>query len=220
VAEFALAASLFANKDVFRMHERYQRRRSSLFSPLDVGNRGKVVGLVGASRVGRKLIELLAPFELEVIVYDPYLDREGAQALGVELVGLDELLARSDVVSLHAPPLFETIHMIGSAELARMRDGATLVNTARGSLVDPDALAAELQSGRLNGVLDVTDPEPLPEDSPLFELPNVFLTPHVSGAAGNEMVRLAELAVDEIERWARGEPLQHEVRAADWDRIA
>jgi phosphoglycerate dehydrogenase-like enzyme len=220
VAEFALAAVLFANKDVFHMHERFRRERKALFSPLDAGNRDKVVGLVGGSRVGRKLIELLEPFDLEVLVYDPYLDAAGANALGVELVGLDELLARSDVVSLHAPPLFETVHMIGPDELARMRDGTTLVNTARGSLVEPVALESELVSGRLSAVLDVTDPEPLPADSPLYDLPNVFLTPHVSGAAGTEMARLAELAVDEIERWSRGEPLQHEVRAEDWDRIA
>jgi phosphoglycerate dehydrogenase-like enzyme len=220
VAEFALAAILFANKDAFRMSERYRRGRKALFAPLEAGNRGKVVGLVGASRVGRKLIELLRPFELAVLVYDPHLDHEGARALGVELVELTDLLARSDVVSLHAPPLFETVHMIGCDQLALMRDGATLVNTARGSLVDHDALVAELESGRLNAVLDVTDPEPLPADSPLYELPNAFLTPHVSGATGTEMVRLAELAIDEIDRWSRGEPLQHEVRAEDWDHIA
>jgi phosphoglycerate dehydrogenase-like enzyme len=220
VAEFTLAAILFANKDVFRMRERYRRHRKALYTPLEAGNRDKVVGVVGASRVGRRVIELLRPFDLEVIVTDPYLDEEGAAALDVERVTLHELLTRSDIVSLHAPPLLETVHMIGADELSSMRDGSTLVNTARGSLVDHDALVTELESGRLNAVLDVTDPEPLPPDSPLYELPNVFLTPHVSGAAGTEMARLAELAVDEIGRWARGEPLQHEVRADDWDRIA
>jgi phosphoglycerate dehydrogenase-like enzyme len=110
--------------------------------------------------------------------------------------------------------------MIGAAQLSRMRDGAVLVNTARGSLVDHDALEGELVSGRLSAVLDVTDPEPLPKSSPLYELPNVFLTPHVSGAAGTEIARLSELAIDEIERWANDDPLLHEVREADWDRIA
>ena len=135
-------------------------------------------------------------------------------------MSLQELLDRSDVVSLHVPAVPSTKHMIGATELARMRDGATLINTARGSVVDHDALTAELQTRRLNAVLDVTEPEPLPEDSPLFDMPNVFLTPHIAGAAGLEIPRLAEMAIDEIERWSRGEPLQHEVLATDWDRIA
>jgi phosphoglycerate dehydrogenase-like enzyme len=101
-----------------------------------------------------------------------------------------------------------------------MKDGATLVNTARGAIVDTDALVEELQSGRISAVLDVTDPEPLPEGHPLRSLPNVFLTPHIAGAQGRELRRLADLAIAEVERFAAGEPPLHPVRETDLDRIA
>ncbi len=220
VAEYTLAVILLANKDAFAAHRRYVRKRHDLLLPLTAGNRHKTVGVVGASRVGRLVIEMLRPFDLTVIVYDPTLDADAAAALGVERADLLELMARSDVVTLHAPALPATERMIGAAELAAMRDGATLVNTARGRVVDHDALLNALRDRRINAVLDVTDPEPLPADSELFELPNVFLTPHIAGAAGTEIPRLAELAVDEITRWARGEPLAHEVRPEQWDLIA
>ncbi|MGG2479179.1 NAD(P)-dependent oxidoreductase, partial [Rhizobium sp. BR5] len=107
----------------------------------------------------------------------------------------------SDVISLHAPSLPQTRHMIGAEELARMKDGATLINTARGALVDEDALLAELKTGRIEAVIDVTDPEVPPPDSPLYSLPNVFLTPHIAGATGLERARLGDMAIAEIERF-------------------
>jgi len=220
VAEYTLAAILFANKQVFTAHQRYRAKRRDMLLPLTAGNRHKTVGLVGASRVGRLVIELLRPFDLDVLVSDPLLSSAEADALDVGLVSLEALLERSDIVSLHVPSVPSTERLIGRDELARMRDDATLVNTARGIVVDQDALIVELESGRISAVLDVTHPEPLPADSRLFDLPNVFLTPHIAGAAGTEIPRLAELALDEIERWSRGEPLQHEVYPDDWDHIA
>jgi phosphoglycerate dehydrogenase-like enzyme len=124
------------------------------------------------------------------------------------------------VVSLHAPSLPETRRLLDRRRLALLRDGAVLVNTARGALVDGEALATELVSGRIDAVIDTTDPELLPADSPLYELPNVFLTPHIAGAMGRETRRLAQLALDELERLARGEPLAHEVRLEDLPHIA
>lgn len=224
VAEFTLAAILFSGKDVFGARERlradadpgaaWARRRRP------VGNLGQRIGLIGASHVGRAVIELLRPFRLEVLLADPYLDVATAAALGVRLVALDELLATSDVVSIHAPALPSTHHLIGTAELARMADGATLINTARGSLVDHDALAAELRTGRLHAVLDVTDPEPLPDDHELLRLPNAFVTPHLAGSQGTELARMAELVLEELRRFAAGEPPLHPVTAADLGRIA
>ncbi|MFC7101469.1 NAD(P)-dependent oxidoreductase [Nonomuraea rubra] len=172
--------------------------------------------MIGASKIGRRVIELLRPFELDVLVADPYLTDD----LGVPHVGLDELFERCDVVSVHAPELPETHHLVSSARLARMRDGATLINTARGSLVDQDALVAELASGRLYAVIDVTEPDPLPADSPLYDLPNVLLTPHIAGSLGGELARIADLAVDELDRYARGLPFAHGVAAEELATLA
>jgi len=166
------------------------------------------------------VIELLRPYRVEVLLADPYVDEGAALDLGVRLVDLDELLATSDVVSIHAPALPETRHLIGAAELARMADGATLVNTARGSLLDHDALTAELRRGRLHAVLDVTDPEPLPEGHDLLRLPNAFVTPHLAGSQGTELTRMAELVLEEIRRFGAGEAPLHPVTGSDLGRIA
>jgi phosphoglycerate dehydrogenase-like enzyme len=223
VAEFTLAAILLAGKRAFRLQRRYRELRAFRLwwrEVPPVGNYGRVVGIVGASRIGRRVLELLRPFDFERLVYDPYLGAPEAAALGAERAELDDLLRRSDVVSLHAPSLPETRQLLDRRRLALLRDGAVLVNTARGALVDGAALADELVAGRIDAVLDTTEPEVLPADSPLYELPNVFLTPHVAGAMGSETRRLAALALDEIERLARGEPLAHEVRLEDLARIA
>jgi phosphoglycerate dehydrogenase-like enzyme len=224
VAEYALAAILWANKDVFagaRLLRGDADPDGWRHYARTAGNVGKRIGIVGASLVGRRLIELLQPFDLRVAVYDPFLGAAEATALGVELVDdLVALCAECDVLSLHAPSLPTTRHMVGVTELAALPDGAWLVNTARGALVDHDALIAEVRTGRINAVLDVTDPEPLSPDSALLHLPNVIVTPHVAGAQGNELLRLADLVVGEIERYAAGEPPRWPVTAADWDRIA
>src|SRR5262249_54771062 len=152
---------------------------------------------------------------LTVQVYDPYLDEAEAVALGVRRVELDDLLRSSDVVSLHAPALPETHHLIDRRRLGLLRDGATLINTARGWIVDSQAFEDEVKSGRIDAVIDTTEPEVLPADSPLYDAPNVFLTPHVAGAMGTETQRMAALALDEIERFTRGEPFRFGIQRED-----
>jgi phosphoglycerate dehydrogenase-like enzyme len=213
VVEYTVAAILLANKHAFRIREIYRQERG-------IGNLNKRVGIVGASRIGRRVIAALRPFDFSICVYDPYFSDEEAASLGVERVELDDLLRRSDVVTLHAPSLPETRHMIGARELALIRDGAALINTARGALIDGEALEKELSTGRIRAVIDTTEPEPLPADSPLYDLPNVFLTPHIAGASGTEVYRMTEIVIEEIGRYLRGEPLQHEVRQEDLARIA
>lgn len=223
VAEYSLAAILFANKKIFRLRDRYREVRGFRLWPQEMpgmGNYRKVVGIVGASHIGRRVLDLLRPFDLDRLLFDPFVDAAGAAALGAEKVELDALLARSDVVSLHAPSLPSTRHLLDARRLALLRNGATLINTARGALVDADALERELVSGRIDAVIDTTEPEILPAGSPLYELPNVFLTPHVAGSLGSETRRMAELAVDEVERFARGEPFRHALAAADLSRVA
>jgi phosphoglycerate dehydrogenase-like enzyme len=221
VAEYTVAAILWANKAAFVERDRL---RGAALPEMPrrhpVGNWGKRIGLVGASHVGRKVVELLRPYRFTVAVADPYLTGADAAELGVERLELDELLARSDVVSLHTPALPETERMIGAPELARMMDGATLINTARGVLVDHEALVDELRAGRLTAVLDVTDPEPLPPDHPLLHLPTCVVTPHLAGSQGTELARQAELVIEEIRRFAAGEPPLHPVVAADIGRVA
>jgi phosphoglycerate dehydrogenase-like enzyme len=214
VAEYTVGAILLAGKGVFSLNERYTRTRTFTLARVEpsVGNFGRRVGVVGASRIGARVLELLAPYDFDLAVHDPY-----TAVAGVRHLSLDELLTTSDIVTLHAPATPETRHMIGAAELARMRDGALLVNTARGELVDTGALAEELKTGRLSAVLDVTDPEPLPADSILFDLSNVFLTPHIAGSQGNELARMGTAAVDEVERLTHGEAFAFEV---DLDALA
>jgi len=213
VAEYTLAAILLAGKGIFDLREDFRARRAFELGYIhpQVGNFGRVVGVVGASRIGRRVLELLRPFDFQVLLADPYVDKETAAALGAELVDLDELVARADLVTVHAPRLPETEGLIDAARLASMKDGAVLVNTSRGSLVDTDALIAEVRTGRLSAILDVTHPEPLPRDSPLYDLPNVFLTPHLAGSHGNELARMGLLMVEEAERFAAGESLRHRV---------
>lgn len=216
VAEFTLAAILFAGKRVLPIAARYRRDRARpewADSEPGWGNYRVTVGVVGASLIGRRVIELLRPFDIEVLVFDPFLGEDEARELGVHRAELPALAAAADVVSVHAPQIPETRHMIDRRILRLMRDGATLINTARGSLVDTDALTEELVAGRLHAVLDVTEPEVLPASSPLYDLPNVLLTPHIAGSLGNELARMAGSALDELERLARGVPFVHPVRA-------
>lgn len=224
VAEFTLAAILLANKDVFFQRDAMLDPTLAEHRPpaeRPVGNWDKTVGIVGASMIGRRVIELLRPFpRLQVALYDPYVDAAEAARLGVEKLDLDELCARADVLSIHAPDIPETRRMIAGPQLAALRTGATVVNTARGALLDHDALIAELETGRLYAVLDVTDPEPLPDDSPLRRLPNAFLTPHLAGSQGTELGRMTEYAVDEIRRWSAGEPARNEITRSSLARIA
>ncbi|WP_105969501.1 hydroxyacid dehydrogenase [Streptomyces geranii] len=217
VAEYSLAMILLAGKDAFGQRERF--RRDHVYpAPQDtasIGNLGRRVGIIGASRVGRRLLELLRPFDLSVALHDPYVDEAAARALGAVPLPLEELLRTSDIVSLHAPETPETYRMLDRARLALLPDGSTLVNTSRGALIDPDALTAELVAGRINAILDVTEPEPLPADSPLYRLPNVLLTPHIAGSLGNELERLGRTVVDELRLLNSGSPFAHPVRRAD-----
>ncbi|WP_424448518.1 hydroxyacid dehydrogenase [Microbacterium arborescens] len=222
VAEYTLSMILLSTKRAWDAAEVFQRTHDMTAArPRGrVGAYGITVGIVGASRIGRRVLDLLRPFDITPVVYDPSLSTTAAADLGATLVPLDGLLRASDVVSLHAPSLPETRHMIGAPELAAMRDGTTLINTARGDLVDTDALLAELTARRLSAVLDVTDPEPLPPGHPLFSAPGVTLTPHIAGSLGNELRRMGHQTVDEVERFVTRGSLEFEVHRRDLATIA
>lgn len=213
VAEFTIAMITLAAKDAFWASRRYCEEQRQIDREAELphtGLYGTTVGLVGASTIGTLVIEQLRDRDVEILVYDPYLTAAGAARLEVEPVGqLEELARRSTVLSLHAPAMAQTDRMISRTVLAAMPDGATLVNTARGSLVDQDALIEELADGRLRAILDVTEPEVLPRGHPLYALPNVFLTPHLAGSTGNELRRLGRAALAEVERFVSGTPFEH-----------
>lgn len=223
VAEYAAAMIVASLKGVFRLRRDYVREGRALDRAprLDaLGITGKTLGLVGASRVGRAVARLVARHDLRVLVYDPYLDAAEAAALGVRLASLDTLMRESDVVSLHAPATADTRGMISRELLESMRAGATLINTARGSVVDQDALIDVLRARDLFAILDVTEPMVPSPDSALWGLENVFLTPHIAGATGSDLQRLGRGAVDEAIRVLTGGQLAHPVRAEDLSRIA
>lgn len=207
VAEFVLAMILLENKRVLPIMDEHRRTRrfpdESVYA--GAGNYRKRVGLISASKVGRRVAELLQPFDLDVVISDPYCPAAEIEALGATKIELAELFATSDIVSLHAPLLPQTIGMITGELLAQMRPASTFINTARGKIVDHDGLIAVAGEGQIRVLLDVTDPEPLPPDSPLWELPNVVLTPHLAGSKGTELDRMADGAISEINRIVAGE---------------
>ncbi len=208
VAQYTVAAIFWAFKKVpflaadarrFREDWSYRDGRGEL------SGLGRTIVLVGFSRVGRRVVDLLRRLDVgRILVVDPVVDPELVRAAGAEVVTLAEALPQADVLSLHAPALPETRHLIGAAELAALPAHATLLNTARGSLVDTAALEEACAQGRLHAVLDVTDPEPLPASSALYDLPNVVITPHIAGSLGSETRLMAAAALDELERYAFG----------------
>ncbi|MFJ2830155.1 hydroxyacid dehydrogenase [Streptomyces sp. NPDC087263] len=177
------------------------------------GADGSTVGIVGASRIGRGVLAGLRRSDAghRLLLSDPYVTDDEARLLGAERVELTELCRRSAVVSVHAPLLPETTGLLDAGMLGLIPDGGVLINTARGAIVDTEALTRACASGRLEAYLDVTDPEPLPPGHPLLTMPNVLVTPHIAGAQGREVRRLGQYAVAEVERWAAGEPLLGEV---------
>ena len=221
VAEFTLGAILMARRNAFTAPVRLRegRGRPPVASQREV--RGSTIGVIGASAIGRRVVKLLAPLDVTLLLYDPYCAPAEAADLGVMLVGLHDLLRRSDVVTLHAPLTPETIGMLGGAEFAEMKDGALFVNTARGRLIDHDALLRELQTGRINALLDVTDPtEPLPPDSPFYMLENCIVLPHMAGISVQARQRQGRMIVEETLRYFAGETLRYQVTRERWDTMA
>ncbi|MFC3452717.1 hydroxyacid dehydrogenase [Amycolatopsis speibonae] len=214
VAEYTVAMILLSGKRVLERARDYRVDRVRddwLAVPRDVGNYHRTVGILSASMIGRRVIELLQPYDLRVLVHDPYVSATEIDRLGAEAVDLADLFAGSDVVSVHTPLLPETHGLVGRELIASMRPDAVLINTARGAVLDQDAVSAATAAGRIRAVLDVTEPEVLPRSHPLWTDGNVLITPHLAGSQGNEWGRLAELAVAEVARWAAGDGFAHPV---------
>ena len=213
-AEFAVGMVLAALRRIPLAHGELQagRWRGDFYDYDEAGAEldGATAGLVGYGAIGRIVARVLTAFGATVLVADPYTDAATAEADGVRLVELEDLLRASTVVSLHARLTDETRGIIGARELDLLPAGAVLVNTARGGLLDHAPLPDALRSGRLGGLaLDVYDVEPPPPDWPLHEAPNVVTTPHLAGATRQTAHRAAAIAAGETGRFLRGEALRH-----------
>lgn len=224
VAEYAFGLLLLASKGTFQFIQ--QRNRDTWWQrepALSWAHEtyGATIGVIGASQVGTHLLRLCKGLDLEAtLLFDPYSTEEQAAQHAAQLVDLDELMSRSDFVVVCAPATEETHHMINARSLSLMRDRTCLINVARGHCVDETALLKELTSGRLQAILDVTDPEPPVEDSPLWNLPNCVLTPHIAGGLSRNCLRQGKLIAEEFERFVSGTPLQHSVRLDALHRLA
>jgi len=174
--------------------------------------RGKTVGLIGFGYVARELVKLLKPFNVKILVYDPYVSKDIMEAYEVEKVSLDTLLRESDIVSIHAALTKETTGMIGEQQLKMMKPTAYLINTARGAIIDESALIKALREGWIAGVvLDVFKQEPLPKEHELLKFDNAILTPHIAGPSDERRATLFRVIVEEFKRFFEGEQLRYKI---------
>jgi phosphoglycerate dehydrogenase-like enzyme len=223
VAEFAFSQIVLACKGWFR-NARDVRERAGAggVRPFNgAGAYGETVALLGAGAIARRLVARLATVDLDVIVYDPYLDASSAAALGVRKVSLAEAFALGYVVSNHVPNLPETVGLLDGALFRSMRRDATFINTGRGAtVVETDLIGALRERPDITALLDVTWPEPPAAGSPFYSLPNVWLSSHIAGSQGDEVRRMADFMIEELVRWDAGQPPGHEVTLAALDRLA
>lgn len=212
VSEMAMGLAIASAKNVFAyndaIHEGEWPTDTSAVNELYEIN----VGVVGCGFAGAHFVELLSAYGVNILVYDPGLSAEYIENLGAHKAELDDVFCKSDILSLHAPSIESTYHMVNERTLGLMKENAILINTARGSLIDEQALAACMQNGKLKyACLDVTDPEPPAADNPLRKIKNCIFTPHIAGLANNGKLKIGAHACDEIERFVKGERLQSEV---------
>ena len=215
VAEYAAAQIVLANKGFFQASRLYQKegmqaaRAHTMQMP---GNYGAKVGIIGAGMIGKRVIGFLKNYRLQVLVFDPFLPQEKADALGVRKVELAELFEQCQTISNHLANNEKTRGMLDYALFSRMKPGATFINTGRGAqVVEEDLCRALREEPGRTAVLDVTCPEPVEEGHPFYSLPNVVLTPHIAGSMADEVGRMGGYMRDAFLSYEKGEPSDYEV---------
>ncbi|HHE65363.1 MAG TPA: hydroxyacid dehydrogenase [Bacteroidetes bacterium] len=197
VAEHALALMLILAKQIHRFDQKMKATKKWLkgeYQPIEI--QGKYLGLIGLGRIGRRLVELVQPFRMKVLTFDPLLSVTDFPPTVQRVELIDKLIATADIISIHCPLTKQTKHMIGPRELSMMKNTALIINTARGGIIDQEALIQALQNQTIRGAgLDTFEQEPLPSNSPLFQLENVVITPHIGGTARESFIRMGEESV-------------------------
>ena len=221
VAESALGFAISASKGFYALSDDTKRGlwqeniKQKVKDFYDI-----TIGVISGGYVGSHMVKLLKNFHVDVLMYDPILTSKQISDMGAKKVELNELMSMSDVISIHAPGIPATENMINARNLSLMKDGAILINTARGMIINEKDLIEELKKGRIFACIDVTNPEPPSRDNELRTLPNVVLTPHIAGTATNGLKRVALHVCEEAERLLSGQKMRAEVNLDNLSKIA
>ena len=221
VAETALGFTLSASKNFYALNTSvknggWEQGKENITELFDIK-----IGVIGGGWAGKHYIKLLRNFYVDVLLYDPFISAEAAKALGAEKVELETLLKEADIVSIHAPSIPSTYHMINADSLKLMKKDAVLINTARGTIIDEAALYEHMKNGGLKyACIDVFDPEPPAKDNPLLTLDNVIVTPHLAGLARNGLKRIGTFVCEELTHFLNGETVRGEVTREMLARMA
>ncbi len=215
VAEYTLAQILLANTGFFHKSQLMSKGNTKAAQNMPInfyGNYEVTVGIIGAGMIGKKVIELLRPFNIKTVVYDPFLSDEKAAELGTEKVSLEKLFSNCEVVSNHLADNEQTKGILNFSLFSKMKHGATFINTGRGAQVVENDLVEFLKEREdVFALLDVTHPEPPKEGHPFYALNNCILTPHIAGSKGKEVHRMAEYMIEEYDNFVSGKPCRYEV---------
>jgi phosphoglycerate dehydrogenase-like enzyme len=205
VSEYTVAALVFGLKGILQSAAATRQSRTFQRPAGSKGVYDAKIGVIGAGMVGTGVLERLQNYQVETYCYDPYLTEQRAAELKTIKLGLEEMFRTCDAITVHAPVLPATTGMVTGALLRSMKKGAIFINTARGLIVKEAEMIEVLREGNIFAFIDVTEPEPPESNSPLYDLPNVFLTPHTSGSTGDEVFRQGEYVLEELRRFLKGE---------------
>lgn len=223
VAEFTVAHIILSLNNSWYLARKVRKEKTFTHGndyPIP-GAYDTTVGIISLGAIGRLVVKYLKPYAVNILAYDPFIDKNEATKLGVQLTSLEDVFQKSHVVSLHSPRLPETMGMITGDLLQSMKEYASFINTARGDIVKESEMIEVLKNRPdLTALLDVTSPEPPSSDSPLYTLENVFLTPHIAGSVGKERQRQGEEMFAEFKRFLNKQPLKHQITQEDFNKMA
>lgn len=224
VGEYCCGAIMLGLKQALFFSRRLNREGKKAWVKNDIhvpGAYKSTVGLVSLGMVGKHVLKLLKNFDVKILVYSQSMTKKQAIDEGVESVSLKELFKRSDAISIHTANLPETQGMITGELINSMKQNSTLINTARGAVIEEKNMIEVLKRRQdITAILDVTDPEPPIKDSPLYTLSNIFLTPHIAGPLETECRRMAQYSINECRKWLNGGPMSYLIDKKTFERMA